>query len=283
MHDPYLQYLYMPQPFTTLNRIVLEEDAVETVDKIRAHLTNTDDSQRPDILLTGYNVRMGWWGNYTAFAEDINEWLAADTTRHTLIVFSEDFWQGGEQQNMQTFWNIIFGSGRITHLSYYRDEFGRGGGKLQMPQATGEFANDPILTGKGPLQSVAPFGSVEGLYRGLDYNQSCGWQIAPAYEDEFVIYNSAIHNDNKKKYATMFRHKKKRILWIGDGGFLSSESGNATATYNQCPFVTTGSPYYLPAPTSTNWGLVKGEPANNARIFANIMNWALGCPPQPTP
>jgi hypothetical protein len=118
------------------------------------------------------------------------------------------------------------------------------------------IAGDPIIT--GVLNGNTPyFGTVEGLSWGNDANTSSAIGINDP--SDFAVYS--IRNNR----ATFFRYKRKNFVWNGDGGFLSCDGvGSTTDWGNICPFRLDNNDF----PTNR-------RTANNAKIFANIMTWAI--------
>lgn len=130
--------------------------------------------------------------------------------------------------------------------------------------------DDPIVTGELGGKHYNP--SVAGLKFGTDYLDGARLDIKPGHENDFVIYASY----NGK--PIFVRSKKKNIVWIGDGGFLSNSTANPYT--NNGYGVSTSCPYAIdkncrPQPR-VDWGYsLPHISVYNSYIFRNIMAWAI--------
>ncbi|MDR0938089.1 MAG: hypothetical protein LBN29_01870 [Mediterranea sp.] len=158
---------------------------------------------------------------------------------------------------------------------------GYGGTGYQMSDTP---SDDPIISGTvgGTTYDFTPNdvadASVAGKYWGDDSGpRTYTFTIASGRENDFIVYSRA---ENGK--PTMLRYKKKNLILVGDGGFLSYAQVYASTT--ACPFYLdftsvdgNGAHTYTPAPRSFQGG--EGSPAPvtvyNSQIFANMMAWAI--------
>lgn len=120
------------------------------------------------------------------------------------------------------------------------------------------FMNDEILNGV--------FGDIRGLYWG---NDSLGAiSITGLPEEDIVVYS----RDTNGK-PIMFRHKYYNLFFIGEGGVNANLNGatgsGAGGTVSTYPLAIDSNSVPI---TRTGW---TGGDVENARLFANIMAWAV--------
>lgn len=129
--------------------------------------------------------------------------------------------------------------------------------------------NDDILNG--------PFGDVRGKYWGEDASAAMTLSGLPV--NELDIYSYA------KDYAktgpgpspddiVAFKHKTKNLIYVGDGGFVSSLSGHPTKDIAQCP-LNWEEPSKKPIPRPGYGANYKNFDVYNSIMWCNIMAWAI--------
>ncbi|MDR2954844.1 MAG: hypothetical protein LBV43_07175 [Prevotella sp.] len=127
-----------------------------------------------------------------------------------------------------------------------------------------------------------PFGDIRGLYCGNDNGYEDVFTYLPTEDLEWSISslnygsNGTVQLGSANNYL-MFKHKTYNLIWCGDGGYAAAGNGSATNN-NWYPVTTTGVPNYTPS--ARIYGLSSGtgtkqEYAQNAKLVANILAWAI--------
>ncbi|GEM_PF-1269623 len=119
------------------------------------------------------------------------------------------------------------------------------------------FFNDEILNG--------PFGDIRGKFYGNDAGGTISISGLP--EQDIIVY-ARDSNGN----PTMFQHKFYNLIFLGDGGIFANyngQSGSTTGTATTYPVTIDSNSRPI---TKTSWS---GGDVENARLFANIMAWAV--------
>lgn len=125
--------------------------------------------------------------------------------------------------------------------------------------------NHPILNG--------PFGDIRGLQWGEDASYTQGATGLPTNEITIFSTDTDISGSNTPQGAvTAFVHNTLNLLYVGDGGFNSSNTVN-TSLYTICPFRVDANNAPIGRP---NWG--RGSAlytVYNSLLTANALAWAI--------
>lgn len=121
------------------------------------------------------------------------------------------------------------------------------------------FFNDEILNG--------PFGDIRGKFYGNDAGGTRSVSGLP--EEDLLVYAR-----DSNGAPTMFQHKFYNLIFIGDGGIFANYNGTTgpnggTTDPNTYPVAIDSE--HRPI-TRTGW---TGGDVENARLFANVMAWAI--------
>ena len=210
--------------------------------------------EKPDIIVIGFDLYIS-----VSQAEMYLDYLR---NGGTLIAYSEGNASGVERLMRAVFNNDLIEQDRVNGAA--------GGNVYALPNTV-----DNILNG--------PFGDVRNLQWGDDASQTCGVMNLPLSEIE--VYSTAedisgtpssiVSGTTPKDWVTAFRHKSLKLVWFGDGGFLSSSSSGSDLI---CPFkIDVDSKIPVPCIGSGN-GFGRGTKkynVYNSQIFANTIAWAI--------
>ncbi|WP_367329756.1 hypothetical protein [Sphingobacterium multivorum] len=223
--------------------------ANSTVDaQITSRLSAANNTNRPDIVILGYDVVYLRPAVATALLNYMND-------KGIVILMMQD---NVGQENID-FFNQLFGVNNI--------QLNLLGPAGSMYPLIGNDPNDIILNGR--------IGDARGKLWGEDAGTTLGIINAPA--SQITIYSKGQPINDATTYAdrvTMFKHKTKNFFFIGDGGFVSYNGGTSPVV---CPFnydPVTKRPLPKPFGYAGNWYAEKSQNAYNSIVMGNIMLWA---------
>ena len=130
--------------------------------------------------------------------------------------------------------------------------------------------NDPVLNG--------PFGNLSGMFWGEDASATYYVNTTDAnFFSQITTYTSvASTNATSNGKTTMFRANNFNFIWVGDGGFNSSDD---PASLTSCPFYVSPTAPYIPLPKNVNYSaagtIYPAGPVYNSIFTANALAWAL--------
>lgn len=124
--------------------------------------------------------------------------------------------------------------------------------------------NHPILNG--------PFGDIRGLQWGEDASYTQGATGLPTNDITIFSTDTDISGSNNGSGAvTAFVHNTLNLVYVGDGGFNSSNTINSSP-YTICPFRVDANNAPVGRP---NWGRSKSFSVYNSVFTANAIAWAI--------
>lgn len=222
-----------------------------------------DKKQNPvDILYITYNM----YSNPT-LANVIANYL---NNNGVVLLFNEG--NGGTASpgvgTVANIMNACFGVSNITQT--LQDP----GGRLYPLNGDPDNPEDPYFT--DPILN-GPFGDMRKKLWGEDISHCALISNLPV--DSIIVYSTGITINGTlitggENMVSGFRHKTKNLLYFGDGGFTSYETG--TSTYDTaCPFkynTVTMAP--IPHPTY-GFGTNGNLPVYNSQIWCNAIAWAV--------
>ncbi|MDM1354580.1 hypothetical protein SAMN04488018_1393 [Myroides marinus] len=115
------------------------------------------------------------------------------------------------------------------------------------------YKDDPVLNG--------PFGDIRGKAWGEDASTTVG--IVPSSISS-VLSSIEVLSTSSGGNIVAFRHKTLNFVWVGDGGFNSSQINNTSATI--CPFKVDDNYRPIPKPNYN-------QPVYNSQFTANALAW----------
>ena len=121
------------------------------------------------------------------------------------------------------------------------------------------------------LVTNGPFGDLRGKHWGEDASATGYIQTSALPADSYTLYSTAANmtnNGGNANYMTSFRLNDYNVLFVGDGGFLSSAQSSG---YTVCPFRLDDN--Y--EPITKIFGSSTRFDVYNSAMFGNIMAWAL--------
>ncbi|MNJ96987.1 hypothetical protein D3C87_147230 [compost metagenome] len=216
--------------------------------QITSRLSATNNTNRPDIVILGYDVLYLRPAVATALLNYMND-------KGIVILMMQD---NVGQENIN-FFNQLFGVNNI-QLSLQ-------GPAGSMYPLIGNDPNDIILNGR--------IGDARGKLWGEDAGTTLGIINAPA--SQITIYSKGQPINDGATYAdrvTMFKHNTKNFFFIGDGGFVSYNGGTSAVI---CPFnydPVTKRPLPKPFGYAGNGYAARSQNAYNSIVMGNIMLWA---------
>lgn len=216
--------------------------------QITSRLSATNNTNRPDIVILGYDVLYLRPAVATALLNYMND-------KGIVILMMQD---NVGQENIN-FFNQLFGVNNI-QLSL------RGPAGSMYP-LIGNDPNDIILNGR--------IGDARGKLWGEDAGTTLGIINAPA--SQITIYSKGQPINDGATYAdrvTIFKHNTKNFFFIGDGGFVSYNGGTSAVI---CPFnydPVTKRPLPKPFGYAGNGYAARSQNAYNSVVMGNIMLWA---------
>jgi len=212
-------------------------------------------TEKPDIVIIGYNTD---YGNFTYLPE-----YAAQGG--VVIMIDENGGTAHENIIEAIFDNKVEYHTSHGHTANYSIAF-----------KTGILTTDPLMT--GVIGGRNYFGSMKTSYGnpwwGNDATATNTLQILSDASD-FVVYSEA-----DTGYYDIVRYKKKNVIYIGDGGFLSTSLSNANGSQgSDSDQSTSPCPYKINDDGTPNddryYGVNERHHVINSRFFANIMAWAV--------
>ncbi len=216
--------------------------------RLTARLAATNNTNRPDIVIIGYNMI----NIRPAVARALNNYL---DNNGVVIMMLQD----AANNNTRSFFNTMFGVSNIGAIS--------NGTAGAMYPIVGNDPNDKILNG--------PFGDVRGRHWGEDAGTTLGLTNIPLSQVTVYSNGNAINRSSLANRVTMFKHNTKNFFFIGDGGFVSYNGGRSFVI---CPFnYDTRAKRPLPkAYGNAGSGYSAGSRnAYNSVVIANVMAWAV--------
>ncbi|PXV69028.1 hypothetical protein CLV62_101297 [Dysgonomonas alginatilytica] len=244
-----------------------------SAEKLESFLKGTNGVSKVDIFMIGYN---------TDFYRNAN---AADAAKCAKLV---DFVKSGgilmicseETASNANFLNLLFNNPNPAITSVIGAGAGSnytlGFNNSNMPADMKPYYckdDDPILRG--------PFDDIVGRNWGEDASNTYFVNNLPL--DEVVIYSGAREIGNTLRPAngvTIFRHREYPFVFIGDGGFNSSEARSyANVNSGVCPFVLTNKT--INGKTYTNYPTFRlnfggsGNRVYNTIFTANAFAWCI--------
>jgi hypothetical protein len=240
-----------------------------SMNTLRADLAG---STPPDILLVGYNTIIDNIGVQN---------LADYADRGGVVLFF-----GSETLTISQLNNIVH---RVNENGVLQNVIAsyRPDGVIPNLQSINPMTNadNPIITGvitddSGDIVATSPFGDCHGLSWGWDADDG-GYCVFADGQKDLEALSVTIGNAN---YVSMWMHRTKNLLWIGDGGFICgwySKSATTAGGVGSEGRNDTAYPYLLDSnyrpKTNTNYrkSYNYGQPVDNSKIFANIMWWAM--------
>ena len=248
---------------------------VVTAATLERWLYGTGDQPAFDIVFLGHEA-----------VEYFRTGNATDIARHTVLAN----WvkQGGilmitSEMNTsnQNFFRLFFGDNTISTTT------GAGPGSIytlgfnnhNMPPEMRPYYvrdDDPILRG--------PFEDILGRNWGEDASTTIYLTNLPL--EEIVIYSGArtindpITSSRHEEGVTIFRHRQYPFVFVGDGGFNSSEARGYQAATNICPFsltnrVINGRTFGFYPTFRLNFGVTARARVHNAVFTANAFAWCI--------
>ncbi|MFD2744334.1 MULTISPECIES: hypothetical protein [Sphingobacterium] len=220
--------------------------------QLAARLSANNTTNRPDIVIFGYNFTEVRPVVATALLNYLND--------NGVVIM---MYQNGTGNNSISFFNQLFGVSN-TGLSSY----GSGGA---MYSVVGTDIADPILNG--------PFGDVRNTLWGEDAGTTIGVTNVPPSQATIYSLGQPINRNAQSAMianrATMFKHNTKSFFFVGDGGFVSYTGGTFTTigpfNYDNISKRPLSKPY-----GDNGAGYVqRSRDAYNSIIMANVMAWAV--------
>ncbi|MFC4676379.1 hypothetical protein [Dysgonomonas termitidis] len=193
--------------------------------------------EKPEIVLTGFDLAIADAGNRAAIAGYMVDYLNKGGV--LILVLERDYMA-------KSFFEALYPGITVSGSALI--------GTLRMQLG---FMNDEILNG--------PFGDIRGRFFGNDAGGTISITGLP--EEDLVVYA----RDSGGK-PTIFKHKFYNLVFIGDGGIfanLNGGTGSTTGTATTYPLTIDSNNRPV---TKTSWS---GGDVENARLFANIMAWAI--------
>ncbi|WP_166335891.1 hypothetical protein [Sphingobacterium chungjuense] len=216
--------------------------------QLASRLAATNTTNRPDIVILGYNMT----SVRPVVAQALNSYL---NDKGVVIMLLQD----AANAYTQSFFNTMFGVSNIGTNS--------SGSSGAMYPIEGVDPDDEILNG--------PFGDVRGRHWGEDAGTTLGITNLPLSAVTVYSYGNAINRSSVATRVTMFKHNTKSFFYIGDGGFVSYNGGNSNTI---CPF-NYDPVAKKPLPKSygnAGSGYSAGSlGAYNSIVMANVMAWAV--------
>ncbi len=220
--------------------------------QLAARLSANNTTNRPDIVIFGYNFTEVRPAVATALLNYLND--------NGVVIM---MYQNGTGNNSISFFNQLFGVSNMGLSSY-----GSGGA---MYSVVGTDVADPILNG--------PFGDVRNTLWGEDAGTTMGVTNVPPTQATIYSLGQPINRNAQSatiaNRVTMFKHNSKSFFFIGDGGFVSYNGQNSATI---CPFnydPVTRRPLSKPYGNNGAGYAARSSNAYNSIIMANIMAWAV--------
>ena len=129
-----------------------------------------------------------------------------------------------------------------------------------------------INPGVNNLVTNGPFGDLRGKQWGEDASSTSYIDITALPAGSYTLYSTGANmtnNGGNANYMTSFSLNNYNLLFVGDGGFLSS--ADALGDMTACPFRLDSNF----APATKNFGSATRFDVYNSAMFGNIMTWAI--------
>jgi hypothetical protein len=184
-------------------------------------------------------------------------------------------------------------TGSVQHATMFADFLKRGGVLVTLWESSSGVSNlmnalfpdssisSGNVNGAGAVYQInpgiddfvtnGPFGDLRGKHWGEDASATAYIQSSALPAGSYTPYSTGTNltnNTGNANYMTSFSLNSYNLLFVGDGGFLSSGT-NASATV--CPFRLDAN--YAPA--TKEFGSSTRFTVYNSAMFANIMVWAI--------
>lgn len=216
---------------------------------IASRLDRSNTTNRPDIVILGYNVTT----IRPTVATALNNYLNDNGVVILML-------QNANNSNTMTFFNNLFNVSNIGSNSS-----GSGGSMFPIE---GTNPNDEILNG--------PFGDIRGRHWGEDRGTTMGLINVPSSQITLYSYGNPINRSATAQRVTIFKHNTKSFFYIGDGGFVADN--NNSSSFTGFPFrydPVARLPLPKPYGNAGNGYTAGSRNAYNGIFMANIMAWAV--------
>lgn len=216
------------------------------LNELRSYI-NTD---KPEIIVLGYDLYIS-----PVLADLFLEYLEKGGV---LLALNE-----GNANSVQSLMQKVFGDSNIGQT-----RINVPGAVYKLPTPDSNNADDLVLNG--------PFGDLRGKQWGDDTSQSCMVTNFSNHLDKVIVYSNG-QDISSTPYPTAtepvaLRHKELGLIWIGDGGFVSSYKQNTSSI--SCPFLIDDEKRPIPRSGFGNAAGTKYD-VYNSQMFGNMIYWAM--------